>query len=191
MDGQKFEYLVEFPNLTIDEMIELNKSKAATYNDTGHIPFCCIVAPWTEKEIVRLPTISVSKIEEAVKDARKQLVKEHGAGLDRAVLRQVADAERDALSSSDGGDFAKALAALEKPAKAAKDAQPLVDRLSHAREQVIAKAQAALDAAIAQCDDDAAAGKKALSALVTKLKGTGLEKQAADKLKELSSPTGG
>ncbi len=191
VNGEKVEFLIEFPNLTIDEVLALSKSKAGSFNDTGRIPFCCLVDPWTEKEIVRLPTISVQKIQEAVKEAKKQLVKEHGPGMDRAALKQVTDAECDALAAADAGDFAKAILALDKPAKAAKDAQPLQDRLNKTREQVVAKAKESLDAAISACADDAAIGKKALSALVPKLKGTGLEGEAAEKLKELSASAGG
>ncbi len=182
-NGKKVEYMVEWPNLTYDEMIELDKSPAGHFNDTGFVPFTCLVDPYTEKEITRIKANAAGAIIEAVKDASKSLVKEHGAGIARATLRQVSDAEGESADCVASGEFGKAIAALDKVSKGLKDApQMLTERLDKARADVIAKAEAALDAATE---------KKDLSALVSKLKGTGLEQKAADKLKDLSASAGG
>ncbi|MFH0944691.1 MAG: hypothetical protein V2A76_05790 [Planctomycetota bacterium] len=48
VNGEDVEFLVEFPNLTVEEMVALNRSKASSYNDTGKIPFTALIDPFTE-----------------------------------------------------------------------------------------------------------------------------------------------
>jgi hypothetical protein len=47
VDGQTVKYMVEFPGLTVEDMLALASSKAASYNKTGKIPYTAVVDPWT------------------------------------------------------------------------------------------------------------------------------------------------
>jgi len=50
-DGK--EYMVGWPNLTAADISSMCSSKAGSYNNTGKIPFTCIVNPHDEAEMVR------------------------------------------------------------------------------------------------------------------------------------------
>ena len=64
-------YLVEFPGLTVEQMLALATSKAGSYNNTGKIPYTAIVNPHNEEEMSYLPGgISGKQLMEAVEEAK-------------------------------------------------------------------------------------------------------------------------
>lgn len=183
VNGQEVERMWAWPNLTFDEMIELNKSKAGQFNDTGRIPFCCIVDPYTELEIERLPTISVSKIIESAKAARKELEKQHGKGIPRAALRGLEGAIATSRTLALASDYGSAIEALNLAVAEVQDwPAELRAEADAARAAVIAAAESALRDLERQALEDAAAAKAGLEKLAPKLKGTGLEERAKELL---------
>ena len=185
-DGKVVKYLCEFPGMTVEAMVAMKSSKAGSFNNTGKIPYTCIVDPWTESELKNWsgPT-AVGAIQDAVTEARKTLVKDHGKGASRKDVRALADAEKDATAKADKGDYAAAIDALAKVApKAEKWSDALKDRLKAAKQKVVDGAQAALDKIAETKATDAEKAKKELASLAGKLRGTGLEEKAKTLLAE-------
>jgi len=189
VNGEKVQYLVEFPGMTIDDMKALNSSKAGTFNQSGGIPYTSLVDPWTETEITSWKgSTPVGTIQEAVVEAKKALVKEHGKGVTRKDVKLLDGADKDAAAKAEKGEFAAALDVLGKlTTKSEKWNDALKDRLKASREKVVAAAQAALDKVAEEKDADPAKAKKDLSALVSRLKGTGLEEKAKEILTSLGT----
>ena len=187
VDGQTVKYMVEFPGLTIEDMLALASSKAASYNKTGKIPYTCVVDPWTLDELKSWNGgQGAGTIQEAVLEAKKAMEKEHGKGIARKDLTLVRDAAREADAKAAKGDFAAALDRLAKlDAKAEKWADGLKEKLATAKSNVVAAAEKALAAIEEKKATDAAAAKKELSTLATRLKGTGLEEKAKELLGSL------
>ncbi|MBK6940523.1 MAG: hypothetical protein IPH13_10030 [Planctomycetes bacterium] len=186
-NGEKKTYLVEFPGMTVDEMLALNRSKAARFNDTGGVPFTAVIDPWTEKEMQRWSGGTASgAIQDGVLAARKSLTKEHGEGVERKALRDCEDGFAEARAQSGKGEFAKAIEVLKKADGIAKGSQLLQERATAARDEVVAAATAALDAIETLKASDAAKAKSELSKLNAKLRGTGLEERAKALAAELA-----
>ncbi len=188
VDGQEVELMVEFPNLTYDEMIALNRSKASTYNDTGKIPFTCLVDPHTLEEIYRFPSASGGTIMKKVKEVTKDLKREHGPGISRKEIESLDDAITEASAQTKEGEFAAAVSALEKVAKNAEDwPQELQARLTKARETVLTEAEKRIAEIEATAGEDPEAATRELAKLRSKLRGTGLE----DRVKEIADGIAG
>ena len=189
VNGEKVQYLVEFPGMTVADMNALASSKAGSYNNTGKIPYTCLVDPWTETEITNWPgSTPVGTIQEAVVEAKKTLAKDHGKGVSRKDVKLLDGADKDAAAKTEKGEFSAALDAYAKLAgKSDKWNDALKDRLKAAKEKVVAAAQAALDKVAEAKDADPAKAKKDLAALVTRLKGTGLEEKAKEILTSLGT----
>lgn len=187
VDGQTVKYMVEFPGLTIEDMLALASSKAASYNKTGKIPYTAVVDPWTLDELKSWNGgQGAGTIQETVLEAKKAMEKEHGKGIARKDLTLVRDAAREADAKAAKGDFAAALDRLAKlDAKAEKWADGLKEQLKTAKANVVAAAEKALAAIEEKKATDAAAAKKELSTLATRLKGTGLEEKAKELLATL------
>lgn len=179
-DGK--EYLVEFPNLTVEEMVAIRSTKAGTYNDTGKIPFTALINPHTEEELTRWSGgISSGTIIDKVKDVSKDLRKEYGEGIDRRTIRGLDDAIETAREEIADGDFAKALGAIDKAASKSQDwPESLQARVTKAREVVVQAASDALDAIEKQGADDPRTALRELNKVRMKLRGTGLEDRAAE-----------
>jgi hypothetical protein len=183
VNGKTVEYLCEFPGLTVAEMLALNGSKASSYNDTGGIPYTCLVNPHTLEKITHWSGggASAGTIMDAVTEAKKALVKEHGKGIARKDLKTLSDAEEVAAAKLEKADFSAAIDALGKVApKAEKWPETLKTRLEAAKTKVVEEATKALDAIEAAKAEDPAKAKKDLAALAPKLRGTGLEQRAKD-----------
>lgn len=187
VDGKTVEYLCEFPGLTVDDMKGLQSSKASSYNDTGKTPYTCVVDPWNEEKIVGWNGgQGAGTIMDAVTEARKAMTKEHGKGVSRKDVRTLADAEREAAARREKGDYAAAIDRLGKvAAKADKWPEPLKARFEAAKRAVVDEAEKALAAVEEKKASDPAAAKKELTALATRLKGTGLEEKAKELLASL------
>lgn len=176
------QHLVEFPGLTVEDVLALRRSKASTYNKSGGLPYTALVDPFTEDELKSWKGggVTPAEVMEAVKEARTKLAKT-SKGKPRAELRAVADLEATAAAKTKTREFAAVLdacAAADK--KADKDGWPkhLRARVASAREASIAAATEALDAIEAAQAEDAVQAKKDLSTLLPRLRGTGLEDRA-------------
>lgn len=185
--GKPVKYLVEFPGLTVDDVLALRNSKAASYNKSGGLPYTALIDPFTEEEVKSWKGggIANGEIIDAVKAARATLVKAHGKGKPRAELKALGDAETASEAKVKGGDFAGALDAFAAVAKKAeKDGWPthLRDRIAKGREAAVAAATAALDKVEADKASNPEQAKKDLVALASKLRGTGLEGRAKELL---------
>jgi hypothetical protein len=186
VDGKVVKYLVEFPGMTVEDMVAMKGTKASSYNNTGKIPYTCVVDPWTESELSHWQgSTPVGDIQDAVLAAKKTLAKDHGKGASRKDVRALADAAADATAKAGKGEFAAAIEALAKVgSKADKWADSLKDELKADKQKVVDAAQAALDKVAETKATDAEKARKDLAALASKLKGTGLEDKAKQLLAE-------
>ncbi len=118
-DGKPKRYFVKFPSLTLEDLQNLNRSKASTYNHSGKIPYTSVVDPFTEREVASfLGGISAKTLIEKTKAVRKKLIAAHGKPpLERKDLRRF----EAALASIDGllarREAGKALKELRQLAK--------------------------------------------------------------------------
>lgn len=185
--GKPVKYLVEFPGLTIDDVLALRGSKASSYNKSGGLPYTALIDPFTEDELKNWKGggIATSEIMDAVQAARTTLQKAHGKGKPRPELKILGDAEATSAAKVKAGDFAGALDAFATATKKAdKDgwATLLKDRITKGREAAIAAAAEALDKIEADKATDPVKAKKDLAMMMSRLRGTGLEPRAKDLL---------
>ncbi|MBI4880254.1 MAG: hypothetical protein HY812_11440 [Planctomycetes bacterium] len=182
VNGQEVERLVEWPNLTVEEILALGQSKAGAYNDTGFVPFTAVIDPHTEQEMARFPgSTAAGTLMEGVEQAREKLESEHGKGVARKELRGFEDAEAAALEGIAGGEYGAALDGLDKLAKASMNwPQPLQERLAKARAQVVDAAKKALEAIEKTAASDPVQAQRELAKLAPRLRGTGLEERAGE-----------
>jgi len=179
--GCDVEYMVEFPGLTVDDMYALASSQAASYNQSGRIPYRAIVDPYTLKEMQAFPgSTSAKSLMGAIAEHKAALEKEHGKGVSRKVLRNVQDASRAVLDELEKGDLVAALDANRKLGDLVARQPEAVQKLAdEARERVLQRAGEKLDALAAA---DAAEAARELRPLVRALEDTDLAERAADLL---------
>jgi hypothetical protein len=180
-DGR--ECMVQWPSLTYDEIMALRSSPAGRFNDTGGIPYTCIVNPHTAKKMSVVKSRSASGIEEEVEVALKELKKEYGKGYSRKALAKVNDEIAKVAELNGEGKFDKALKTLKSLEGKNKQAPELVTaKIKASREAVMTAARAKLDEVMA---GDPKMLKRELNRLIPRLKGTGLEEEARSALKSL------
>lgn len=180
-DGNDVKYLVEFPNLTADEVMKLNSSKAGSYNDTGKIPYTCIVNPHTEEKMFNWSGGQSSKsIMEEVEIQKKALNDKYGPSVKRSDLEKFAEDAKDTRAILAEKGVTKALPELAKLLKKWEGQGKVFDERSKVlQDEVMAKAGEELDAAEKLIDEgDLSAAKKALGPLARALKKTDLEERA-------------
>ena len=187
VNGEEIEFLVEFPNLTVEEIYALNRGKAGSYNDTGKIPFTALIDPHTEKELQRWSGgIATGTIMDAVKEATRELRKQHGNGISRREIGQLAEAEAESREEIENGDFAEALEVLSKLSSSAQEwPQTMQERVSRAHRQVIEAAQKALAELEELALEEPEKAAREVAKLKLKLRGTGLEGRAQQLLLDL------
>lgn len=188
--GEKVECLVEFPGLTLDEMYALNRSKAASYNDTGKIPFTCLVDPHTLDELVRWSGGTPSKdIMEAVDEARETLEEAHGEGFERKTWNKLLGEEDEAWEKVAKGDYTKALAIIDKFSTKIDEDWPTEakERLDTTRQAIIDSAAKRIEELVALSAEDPRGAKRELHKLARKLRGTGLEEAAAQAIEGITT----
>lgn len=188
-DGKEVELMVEYPNLTLEEMLALNSSPGGQYNKTGKIPYTSIVDPHTLEEVQNWSGgQGAGTIMDAVNDVRKAMIKEHGKPtLTRRDLSKLTEAETDATELIEDGEFSKALDAISDAAPEEMQEYPMIKaRVERARSGVVKAAEAALKDVEALIAEDPRKGKSALTKLTSRLKGTGLEDRAAELANEAS-----
>jgi hypothetical protein len=178
--GKEVEYLVEFPNLSVEDIQNMQRSPAGQYNQTGKIPYTSIVDPHTLKEMKGLSGGQSAKgLMELVEEKRKELEAEHGPSVKRTDLKKFAaeKAELEAVLKEKGvvkalGEYAK----LEKTA--AKMGERILQKAEEVQKSLLEAAGTELDKVEELIDagsmDDA---KKELGALKRALKKTPLEER--------------
>lgn len=185
-DGQEATYMVEWPNLTYQEILALNRSPAGGYNKSGGIPYTSLVDPWTLEEVEKLPR-SAKGIMDAVEAYRKKMTKEHGKGMSRKDLAKVTDTEGDVAGFLKSKEYSKAADALAKISSGKEMPEAFAKRLEVMRTSITEAAQAELAEMEATAGSDAAKAKKDLPGLINRLRGTGLEEKAKALQKSLAS----
>lgn len=176
-DGSEIEYLVKYPGMTVDDMIALNRSRASSYNNTGKIPYTAIVDPHTlERMHFWSGGQSANTIMEEVTAARRELMKEHGAGISRADLQLVDSSESEVSGLLAEDEFKKALRVVEKLSKKSGDwPQELQGRVGSLQSSIHDAAKARIKALEAEAAEDPSGAKRALRKLASDLRGTDLE----------------
>lgn len=184
-DGQDVLFMIEWPNLTYNDIMALQSSPGGQYNKTGRIPYTSLVDPHTLQEVERLGS-SAKSIMDSAEAYRKKLQKEHGKGMTRKDLEKFNEAERNADAAITAKEYAKAADALGKVSLKDPPA-PLKTRTEAMRSKITSAAQTELSAIEEAAKTDAAKAKKDLSSLLPRLRGTGLEEKAKVLLKSLST----
>lgn len=184
-DGKPVEYMLKWPGLTADDINSLHRSKARTYNNTGGIPYTCIVDPHTLEEMHHWSGgTSANSIMDQVMVARKKLTKAHGAGLKRADLAFLADSESEITELLGAGSYKKALrlvASVEKKSLP----QSLSERVAAMRESVLTAASQRIDDLASQAQSDLSSARRDLKRLLSELRGTDLVTKAQEVLDSL------
>jgi hypothetical protein len=187
-DGKPVKYMLEWPNLTLEEMLALHASPAGQYNKTNGIPYTSIIDPFTLKEIKGLPAggHSPKEIMAECEAAKAQLNKEHGPSLKRATYQRVVTASRAVTATLDKSGAAAAMAEFAKlEASVAKEPDAIKAMTKPLEEKLLEAAKAALDDAEAKIGSGDAKGASAvLKALAPSLKGTELARRAAELLEK-------
>lgn len=188
-EGKPVKYMVEYAGMTRDEMLALDHSKAATYNDTGKIPFTCIVDPYTEKEMQRFSGGQSAKtLMEAVATQKKVLNSEHGPSLSRGTLTKVNAETKRITGALEKAGVAKSMADYRKLEKSlAKEGDAIKKKIEPVLDAIVEAATKDLDEADAQLGaGEVGEAKKILGKLGSKtLAGTSLEaryKELMDKV---------
>ncbi len=181
--GEKVEYMVQWPSLTFRQIMKLNRSKAATYNKTGLVPYTSLINPHDLKEMHVFKGATAGKIMEAVKEATKKLKKKFGKGVSRKTMKSIKKGVISSNNLVNEGEFDKAIKALEKAAPKPQNLpESLQQQLTEAKESIIEAAQGRLDAIKSMDVKDA---KRAIRRFISKAKKTGLANDANDFAKSL------
>jgi hypothetical protein len=180
-DGNPVKYMVSWPNLTSDEIMKLSQSKAASYNDTGGIPYTCIVNPHTEEKMHFWSGGQSSKsIMEVVELQKRALNEKYGPSVKRSDLAKFSEDAKDTRTMLAEKGVAKALPELASLLKKwGSKGKVFEERSKILEDEVMLKAGEELDAIEAKIEaGDLADAKKALTPLARALKKTGLEERA-------------
>lgn len=178
-EGNTVDLMVKWPNLTAEQIGKIRRSKAGSYNDTGKIPYTCIVDPHTlERMHVITGGYSAKGLMEEVKNARKVLMKAHGKGMRRDTLAGIKKAASSSAKLVKDGEWDKALATLKKAStKSQSWPESVQEIITSAREDVLTSARSRLDQIKAMDDKEA---KRAIRRFMNKIRKTGLYDEAKD-----------
>jgi len=181
VDGQEKEFLLSWPSLTVDELKDMARSKAGTYNKTGGLPYTAVVDPFTLEEMGSIKgSFAAGALSDLVTEKKKELEKAHGKGISRKTLNKVRDADADIRGLLAEGNLTKALSELatlqKKVAKEPAAIMELADKTSAAVLEAAGKKLDEIEAMIGR--GDKAAASKELGPLSRALKGTSLEERA-------------
>jgi len=177
-NGNPVKYMVEFPNLTLEEMYALNRSKAGTYNQTGKIPYTAIVDPHTEEELQGLSGgQSAKQLMEIVATHKKTLEEKHGPSLSRKDVKAVEACRKECEGLLAEKGAGKALTQFAKESrKLAKKGERIEAMLEEVQKELLGKAAEELDEADGMIESgDVSGAKKILASLKSAVKKTDLE----------------
>jgi len=178
-------YLAGWPNLTLEELEKLARSKAARYNDTGKIPYTVVIDPYTlEKMGDHIGGgYAAGTLQDLVLAARKTLDKQHGKGLSRKTLAKYKKEENKIRETLEEGDTVKALSAAKVLEKKSAKNKGLQEKTGKLMDDILKDAGKLLDDAEALiARDDLKGASRMLGSLARALKGTALEERARDLL---------
>lgn len=184
-DGKPVRYMKMWAGMTKDHLLALARSKASSYNDTGKIPFLCIVDPYTEKEMVRYPGgLAAKGLMEAAAAQKKVLNDQHGPSVSREVLTGTKAEVKRITGALEKDGVAKSMTAFRKLEKGvAKQPETIKALIQPALDAIVAAATAQLDDAEGKLTaGDAPGAKKILDKLGKSLDGTDLAERAKDLL---------
>lgn len=183
-EGNPVKRMFEYPSLTKDEMLKLATSPAAAYNDTGRIPFTCLVNPHDLKEMQRFPGGQSAKtLMEAALLQKKRLNEQYGPSLSRATLKKFDAGAKKIADELPKSGAAKAMVEYRKLEKSLGKEVPagMKERTEKLMALVLEAATKELDDAEAAIDSgDVGGGKKILAKLAAALKGTSLEARVGE-----------
>ncbi|MCG3133093.1 MAG: hypothetical protein HMLKMBBP_00186 [Planctomycetes bacterium] len=195
-DGKPVKYMVSWPGLTKEEIFALNSSKAGSYNNTGGIPFTCVVNPHDEKEMQRWQGGQSAKtIMEAVATHKKTINAQFGPSLSRGTIKKIEEEGKKIAASLEKGNLAAAAADLKKLQKSVsgkdgKVPEGLKPRLGKVEDALVEAIGKVLDEAEGLIGTgDAAGAKKSLAKVAAAAKGTSAEarvKELEAKIKEMA-----
>jgi hypothetical protein len=180
-DGKTVEYMAEWPGLTLEDLQSLNRSKAASYNNTGKIPYTAVINPHTEEELTSFSGgRSAKNLMNAVKEAKKGLNKEYGPSLSRKSLQKIEkekDKIRETLAKGKVADAMTKYLVLQKkvfkqPEAVRSSITPLMDEILKTAERQLAQAERMMD------NGEVNKAAKILRPLARALKNTPLEERA-------------
>ena len=188
-DGQDVDYMVEWPNLTLQDITTFRKSKAATYNDTGGIPQTMLIDPYTEERVKFIKSRSAKGVMEEVAAYKKDLIKRHGkAKLKRKDLRTIDKADAAVSKALAKNDLRKAVAAVKKIEGKSKTWPDLAKaKVQRVRQRVTGKLSEEFNAIQELAEQKPKEAKRKLSSLMPCLQGTDLHEQAAELMEKLKA----
>lgn len=185
--GNPVKYLKEYAGMTIEEMLNLDRSPAGQYNDTGKIPYTAIVDPHTLKKIQGMGGgLSAKGLMEKIEVAKGQLEKEHGPALKRSSLRKFEQGAKDVDTQLEKAGLAKALETFRKLKGAlAKEPESLKAKATELETKLMDLVRTKLDEAESLIGIGDLKGAKAIvGPLAPVLKGTDLEGRAKELLEK-------
>lgn len=178
--GNEVEFLVGYPNLTVEDMQKMGGSKAGSYNNTGKIPYTAIVDPHTLEEMENIKGgYGAGTLIDLVKEKKKELEKAHGKSISRKELQKVKKESAEIKELVDAGNLTRALsdaAKLEKSMAKSPALLEMAGKVSAEVQAACAKRLDELEAQIGRGETKDAA--KELGPLARALKGTPLEERA-------------
>lgn len=185
--GNPVKYLKEYPGMTVEEMLNLDRSPAGQFNDSGKIPYTAIVDPHTLKKIQGLPGgLSAKGLMEKVEMAKEQLQKEHGPSVRRSSLRKFEQGAKEVEAQLEKAGVAKALETFRKlKGSLAKEPDTLKAKATELETKLLDVVRTKLDEAESMISlGDLKGAKSILSPLASVLKGTDLEGRAKELLEK-------
>lgn len=185
--GNPVKYLKSYPGMTVEEMLNLDRSPAGQYNKTGKIPYTAIVNPHTLEAIEGVSGgLSAKGLAEKVDAAKAKLNATNGPSVKRSSLQKYHQAERDVEAVLAKSGAAKALDALKKlKASIAKEPEAIRSKATALEAKLLDAARAQLDDAEAKiAEGDLKSAKSLLTPLASALKGTDMEARAKELLEK-------
>jgi len=171
--GDKVEYLVDFPGITLEQLEALSSGPAVNYMEGGRIPYTSIVDPHTGKEMEGLKAVrTVKELVAVITTHHETLLARHGKGVERKLWNKISEGQVQidlALGS------AKILEAMAVYRVIAKETIRQPDVLKR-------RVESALDAILADAEEQLknVKDKRTAMNLAHALRGTRLEKSAQD-----------
>ena len=181
-DGEKVELMSSWPSLTLEEMLDLSRGPATSFNKSGQIPFTGVIDPHTGEVLHDFRgQRQLKKLMAELKEVREALVEEHGEGVTRDELDALSRAIASARELAAEGEYGKALTTLLGAAERFQEwPAELRERVTRVRAEILGAASAALDEIEQQIETDPLGARRVLLRLQPRLRGTGLEERAAE-----------
>jgi len=187
-EGDEVEFLVKYPGMTVEDMQNVRRSRATSYNRTGKIPYTAIVNPHTLEEMRGFSGGQSSKtLMEAVMEARRELTSEYGQAISRQDYRLLRASGDEVQGLVGDGEFKKALRLVDDLSKKSHDwPQDLQERVTELRTRIFDAAKERLADIRGRADSDPSDARRELRKLARELHNTPI----ADEAEELMDSIG-